>query len=75
MELTSGPCRGKKANASWRKTDAFDNLVGSLAQLVEQRTLNPRAKGSNPLRPMVRSVAHGLPSVLFSCHDRSHNCP
>ena len=49
--------------------DVFDNLVGSLAQLVEQRTLNPRAKGSNPLRPMLRSVAHGLPSVLFSHHD------
>ncbi len=28
---------------------AFRIFVGSLAQLVEQRTLNPLAKGSSPL--------------------------
>ena len=33
--------------ASWR---------GSLAQLVEQRTLNPLVEGSNPSRPTINSM-------------------
>src|SRR4026207_2284379 len=34
---------------------------GSLAQLVEQRTLNPRVAGSIPARPTQRISRKGLP--------------
>ena len=38
-------------------------FVGSLAQLVEQRTFNPLVAGSNPARPT--SYTTVLENVLF----------
>ena len=54
-----------------KSTRAHGVLSGSLAQLVEQRTLNPLVVGSNPTRPTNTSKGqpHGWPFVFL---DRDH---
>ena len=41
-------------------------FYGTLAQLVEQRTLNPKVMGSNPISPTIENLSM---AQLGSAHD------
>ena len=41
----------------------FDLRFGSIAQLVEQETLNFEVVGSNPSTPTIRSILHPIATM------------
>ncbi len=73
--IATRPQKKARRGYNWfldaRKPISYHCDVGSLAQLAEQRTLNPSVAGSSPARPTVlytmsRVVSSGVEHLTFN---------